>query len=187
MWWQGKLAVPTLWKAGLALVRVTYDMIPEPEHVKKFRERFEFGALEHFSWVPQSGDPEQVLFVRRRYNSEYRSFDLELIIWSRLEDSFQHVFLDGKTFNTMLALLSDMKAHPNDSRATALIKQDRKFVAARTVEPNEKGESWFQADGEWLRQENAYVRERRRVTAEAKTAKGGDPNVRRQENPASPG
>lgn len=167
MWRRGLWLVPVRVMAGLALARLEYENVQEPPLIIEFRSRF--GGLDHFTWVPVDGDPAQHVFLRRHFDRANSSFDLEMLVWDRLEDNYRIVTIDQTVLTATMAVLQDMNAP--DKRRASVIRQDRRRVLSREKVDDKDQPTWYQFEGRWYKEELAYNRFVREGAAAAKTMK----------------
>lgn len=168
MWHRGLWHSPVFVMLGLALARVEYEMLLDPPHVQEFRARY--GGIEHFTWVPQDGDPWQHIFLRRHWNADVSRMDMELLVWDRIEDTTMHFMMDGLAIQTMVKVLTDMGG--SDKRRGAVIRQERAKVLGRTAIDEEGAPQWYAFEGRWIREETAFNRYRREQKEQARGVKG---------------
>jgi hypothetical protein len=184
MWLKGVWLQPTRVMLDLVLLRVEYVEYPEPVFVTDFRRRFGGSwELASFSWVPQSGDPHQQMFVRRHFE-QAEGFAYEVLLWDRLEDGVQHFTMPTKLLALFNAMLSDMNTTA-DKRRGAITRQERREVVRRMAFDEHGKPVEFQFGGRWYSHELAFNREQREKSREAHSMKGGIAGTKDETTPTA--
>ena len=144
MWNAGVWHVPTRVLDRTVVLRLEYDTMIEPQHIRQFRE--DQGGLYNFTWVPNGVRGLQELFYRRWW--EGGSWAVELLVWDVYENTRQSVYLNGISWGLMLATFADFSA-VGDSRGAAKSRSDRKATAARLEHGDDApgdlqhGQKWY--------------------------------------------
>jgi hypothetical protein len=172
VWRDGILHQPTYVLKTLALLRVEYPMFPEPPFIKDFRKHFGEAELANFTWVPQPDSAPQQLFIRRNYIG--KSFDLEYLLWDRVDNQYTRAYFTHESWGAMLGVLADLTM-TYDPHRHAKQRQERRALALRNAVEEDGSPAWAKVGESWERHEAAFVRERREAKSRVRETKGLPP------------
>lgn len=143
----------------------------EPDYIRSFRAGFG-GAwnLASFTWVPNDGQQQQEILIHRTFDSETNAFGMEMIIWDRLVNTYEHIFLDGRAFQLFLGVVGDLLT--KNTKWPSSERSDNAVLSARLAVGNDGEPLWYSDRGRWQRDETAYKRWLANSKAEVRGIKG---------------